>query len=1098
MHTMQVRLPAIWAINVRVANLGQVRQLLLPEQVVTCQSVPYTRERDTGHLLQEQNDQTVAYLFAKKPKLLNFSENESVLVAKYDSLESVELDLSSGYWLRHPQLQDSSVRGTQLAAEARESWRGAFRYVEEDPARNVVGLRRPQIGALHAIHAHWCTSAETATIVMPTGTGKTETMLSTLTSALCHRVLIVVPTDALRSQIATKFESLGVLGLPGNAVLASGVRNPVVGTLLSRPRTEAEVDAFFSQCNVVVTTSHLIGGCGKEVQVRMADLCSHLFIDEAHHAEAVSWKVFRQYFEDKIVLQFTATPFREDGQKIDGKLIFVYPLRKAQEEGYFRPIRFRRVYEFDSRRGDQKIAEAALDELDADSTGKHIVMARVNGVSRAASIHALYQALGRYEVVTIHSGVSSREREEAKKKLFCGEARVVVCVDMLGEGFDLPELKIAAFHDIRKSLAVTLQLAGRFTRARSDLGDPVFIANTAIVDVTEELRALYSQDPDWNALLPELSTSVIEQEVASQEFFRGFGIFLNEVPLRELRPAASMVVYKTHCVAWQPKKFRKGFRGLTPRDKLYHSINANENTLVVLAATEQGVRWSDVESIRQLGWELFIAVWDRESSLLYLHGSNISGSYKELAKALCGSDVELMVAPNLFRCFHGINRLVLNNVGLNEHLGRQVRYTGRMGSDVEARIGQAARQGATRAVLAGQGFERGQRVSVGAAKRGRVWSNLRLRVDTFATWARGIGLKLLDETIDPDAVLAGTLKPDVVGSAPNKAIITAEWPLELLMRPEYVTNFLTSGVTEESLTNVDIEVRQRADEGPIVLRVFCERWEALFQLELFGANDSFDFRFIQIDGPQMNIRRGQSVELLAEFFTNFPPVIWFADGSSLEGCQYVELPSSALQPFSIERLTVVDWTGVDIRKESQGESRTAATVQHRLIEQLQRDAIYDVIFDDDGAGEAADVVAIKVVTEGERRVINVELYHCKYAGGAPGGRVDDLYVVCGQAQRSTGWLANHERRTELFTHLLKRDGLRTSQGRSTRFERGDSQTLTQIRDLSRRCEVKLQVIVVQPGLSVAAATRSQLTLLAVTERYLTDTYEIPLHVLCSA
>jgi superfamily II DNA or RNA helicase len=54
---------------------------------------------------------------------------------------------------------------------------------------------------------------------------------------------------------------------------------------------------------------------------------------------------------------------------------------------------------------------------------------------------------------------------------------------MLGEGFDLPELKIAAFHDIRKTLAVTLQLAGRFTRARHDLGDATFIANLADVDV---------------------------------------------------------------------------------------------------------------------------------------------------------------------------------------------------------------------------------------------------------------------------------------------------------------------------------------------------------------------------------------------------------------------------------------------------------------------------------------------------------------------------------------------------------------------------------------------------------------------------------------
>jgi hypothetical protein len=725
-------------------------------------------------------------------------------------------------------------------------------------------------------------------------------------------------------------------------------------------------------------------------------------------------------------------------------------------------------------------------------------MARVDGVERAASIHALYQSFGRHQAVVIHSRITPSERQVAKQKLFSGAARVVVCVDMLGEGFDLPELKIAAFHDIRKSLAVTLQLAGRFTRSRADLGDPVFIANTALIDVTDELRTLYAQDPDWNALLPELSTAAIAGELASQEFFRGFEAFLKEVPLKDLRPAASMVVYKTRCANWQPGRFKKGFRGLSSRDKLYHSLNERENTLVVLAATEQGVRWSDVESIRELGWELLIAVWDRGQHLLYLHGSNINGSYGDLAKALCGNDVELMVAPNLFRCFHGVNRLVLNNVGLNEHLGRQVRYTGRMGSDVEARIGQAARQGATKAVLAGQGFAGGQRVSVGAAKRGRVWSNLRLRVDSFAAWARGIGRKVVDESIDPDVVLAGTLKPDAIGTVPNKVAIAVEWPVDLLMRPEHVTNFLATGVTEEPLTNVDIEVSPRADDGPIVLRVFCEGWERFFHLELLRTRGGFDFKFMQSGGAQLDIRRGQTVEPLADFFTECSPVIWFADGSSLEGCEYVELPSSSLPPYPTEKLTPIDWTGVDITAESQGESRRPGTVQHKLIEGLQTDSGYEVIFDDDGAGEAADVLAIRVLTEGERSVIDVELYHCKYAGGRPGGRVDDLYVVCGQAQRSVSWLANHERRTELFTHLLKRDAKRTSTGRSPRFERGDVVTLMRIREMSRRCEVRLRVFVVQPGLSAAAATRSQLTLLAVTERYLNDTYEVPLNVLCSA
>lgn len=131
-------------------------------------------------------------------------------------------------------------------------------------------------------------------------------------------------------------------------------------------------------------------------------------------------------------------------------------------------------------------------------------MARVETVARAEIVFAIYKRLAPdLEVVQLHTGVKGvRAREEARRKILSKEARVVVCVDMLGEGFDLPELKIAAFHDIRKTLPVTLQLAGRFTRSRPDLGDATFVANTADVSVQDELRKLYTRDPDWNALLP--------------------------------------------------------------------------------------------------------------------------------------------------------------------------------------------------------------------------------------------------------------------------------------------------------------------------------------------------------------------------------------------------------------------------------------------------------------------------------------------------------------------------------------------------------------------------------------------------------------------
>ncbi len=321
--------------------------------------------------------------------------------------------------------------------------------------------------------------------------------------------------------------------------------------------------------------------------------------------------------------------------------------------------------------------------------------------------------------------------------------------------------------------------------------------------------------------------------------------------------------------------------------------------------------------------------------------------------------------------------------------------------------------------------------------------------------------------------------------------------MELLQRPEHLTHFQVMGRTEVSIAEVDIEVPARLDDGPLVLRVFCDHWEGSFTLSLVSAGSGFDFRFSQSAGQRIEIRRGQTLEPLAEFLSDYPPTVWFADGSSLEGCEYVELPTDRLPPFSTAKMTALDWTGVDISKESQGPHRTVGTVQHKLIQVLQGEQSYQVIFDDDGSGEAADVVTVRTLSEHDRNVIEIGFYHCKYANGAPGARVDDLYVVCGQAQRSVGWLASHDRRTELFTHLLKRDAMRTTRGLPSRFERGDVPMLMAIRELSRRCEVRLRVAVVQPGVSIAAVSPSQLRLLAVTERYLTDTYEVPLEVICS-
>jgi superfamily II DNA or RNA helicase len=369
-------------------------------------------------------------------------------------------DLSDETWLSHPIRAMANPRQAAL-----ESWRTGFQYVDERSVdEGHIGLRRPQLGALHAIHAHWSTSKSVATVVMPTGTGKTETMLATMISASCSRILVVVPTDALRAQISDKFLTLGVLKHERTAVLSASMQRPVVGMLTSIPKDLVEIRKFFERCNVVVLTSAIASRCSDEVCKLMAESCSHLFIDEAHHAEAPTWKTFKSRFNDCAVLQFTATPFREDGQPLDGKIIFVYPLRQAQADGYFRPIRFSGVYAYNPLLADNAIAQKVIEELASDATGRHVAMARVSNHLRAKDVFAIYTAMGQYNPVMLRSGMSTKDQATARQKLLDGSARIVVCVDMLGEGFDMPELKIAAFHDLRKSLAVTLQLAGRFTR----------------------------------------------------------------------------------------------------------------------------------------------------------------------------------------------------------------------------------------------------------------------------------------------------------------------------------------------------------------------------------------------------------------------------------------------------------------------------------------------------------------------------------------------------------------------------------------------------------------------------------------------------------
>lgn len=963
-----------------------------------------------------------------------------------------------------------------------KSWKDKFSFREERD--KTGGLRPPQIGALYAILAHWKITNEPASIVIPTGLGKTETMLSVVTSQQLDRILILVPTDALREQLSNKFISLGLLKKVG--VLRESALLPVVGTIRHGFRTTQEVIEYFSYCNIVVATMSVINSCPEEIQKAISEQVRYLFVDEAHHVSAPTWKRFVNLFKGKPILQFTATPYRNDGKLVDGKIIFNFPLREAQRLGYFKKINYDPILEYDPQRVDEEIAKKAINKLKEDITNgyNHILMARVSDTKRADEVYNIYKKYSEFNPVQIHTGIKPKSKlESVRKAIIEKQSRIVVCVDMLGEGFDLPELKVAAFHDIRKSLPVTLQLVGRFTRARTDLGDPTFIANAASIDVEEELRDLYSQNSDWNILLSQSSEKATQEQVDLWEFLEGFGQIPEQMPLQNIRTAMSTVVYKTTVNNWTPDNWEEGFKGIK-LDKKISDVNNQTKTLVIITAKKTNIGWGEIKEVYDWNWTLYILHWDSENKLLFIHSSNNQGNFQSLAKAVAGNDAQLINGFQVFRCFSGVKRLTLQNVGLLEQLGKLISYTMRSGPDVEAGMSEAEKRSVKKALIIGAGYEGGGKASVGCSYKGRIWSKRKTNIDHLVKWFSHIGKKLLDESINPNDVLKGTLVPTAVKTRPSKTPITIDWPENMYLDYESVYEIVIDNTTIP-LADVDILLVNPSDSGDIVFKIGDENISVSLKLVL-GSNN---YKFEIIGSQNVQVKYRSNIVELAEYLYDNSPRIWFHDNSVLEGNSYTEL-KSPYPPYDPQKIIKWDWRGVDITKESQGATLDRESIQFKVIDYLKNND-YDIIYDDDGSGEIGDVIAIKNLESS----IKIEIYHCKFSTeSTPGGRIKDLYEVCGQAQKCVSWL---EKIPDIFNHLLRRDVRSITKRGVSRIILGNRKLLAILQTKILQTPVNISVTIVQPGLSMSSISNDQLSLLSVTENYLIDTYKIPFSVIAS-
>jgi superfamily II DNA or RNA helicase len=1002
----------------------------------------------------------------------------------------LEISNSFGRWRASPAAGASWQVPRDLATsqpgDVVETYLDTLSFAKE--TASAPGLRSPQLGALHSVLGYWTTnSLVPATVVMPTGTGKTETMLALLVAGRLPRLLVLVPSDVLRTQVAEKFESLGLLQELG--VVSSTAMRPVVGRLAHGLATPEAATALAGACNVIVATPQSLNSCGPDARAELLNMCSHLFIDEAHHVAAPTWSAIRQQFEGKPVVQFTATPFREDGRHLAGRVIYAFPLREAQAQKYFSPIDYASVIDFQNV--DRAVAQQAVARLRSDLAAgyDHVLMARVRSITRAKEIRELYQELAPdlAPQVTYHQQ-SQRAKRQAMDGLRARTSRVIICINMLGEGFDLPALKVAAVHDPQKSLAVTLQFIGRFARtsARGNFGTASAFVARREIEVDSRLRELYAEDADWNLVLRDLSHAAVEQQQALSDFEEGFTSQPEEVTLRSLLPKLSTVVYRAKTGHWNPQAIVDYF-GEDNLLTMPIGLNAQAGVAWFVVEKREEVAWGDLKTVEEVTYQLYVLYFDAARRLLYINNSANDGVFEDLAAAVAGDDAVRFTGSTVYRVMADIDRLIPNTVGVLDAHDQFRRFSMHVGADVTASFTQTEAGTKSQTNISGGGYRGGERVSISASLKGRIWSTAAARsLKHWRDWCDSIGDKLLDDTITIKNVIGKFILPEELSSRPPGILLAVEWPWSVhLLQAESLRLSYEGKVYEAVYT--DLVADHDPDGDTFRFTVKTGVWAVAYEATVEDKR----LRYRCTGGDDIIVVKPRSEQPLSEWF-NDNGLLFVLDGDRTIQDNLLIKPTWDKPPFDAKELVPLDWSGTSIRVETQKKEKRKNSIQYRAIIEIKNEK-WDVVLDDDGSGEIADIVALRI----EGNTLLVRLVHCKFSGeDKPGARIDDLYDVCGQASKSVMWRRNDLQ--TFFRTLDDRARKKLNRDEVSPYEVGDVHKLYEISDKAPALNRRVEIVMVQPGLSAAKASAQQLDLLASTQHYLQTTIQAPLTVWCSA
>jgi len=855
------------------------------------------------------------------------------------------------------------------------------------------GFRNAQLGAVHAISSHFTIhDKEPAIVVMPTGSGKTGVLYAASFALRAKKVLIITPSRLVREQITKGFMSLDVL--ISNNILPKDIGKPKVKELKNKIVTKEQWEEL-ENYDVVVSTPfglpvHL---WGVDPPKELFDL---LLIDEAHHSPAHTWNNLIQYFKVAKKVLFTATPFRRDKKEIKGKFIYNYSISKAFTDRIFGPVDFIPAIPISVEASDLTLARLAESVFNADRSAslRHYIMVRTNTKKHAKELLKLYTEKTKLRLRQIDSNQSSKQIEETLNKLRNDILDGVICVDMLGEGFDFPNLKIGVIHEPHQSLAITLQFIGRFARTNAtNIGAAKFIAIPNEINFLK--LELYAEGAIWKDIIHEISEKTIQSEIEVRETLGAFEDMPvdfeddRDISLYSLKPGYHVKIYDVAAPIDISKLISIPDNNI---DK--HFISTELKVAVFLSKEVRKPRWLSTDELLNVNFNLYIIYHDEENNLLYINSTRKTfDTYRQIASQYLGENPKQLSIEFVHRVIADLNNPEVFNLGLRNKnaVNNSESYLMKTGSHVQ----NAIKSNELNLYEGGHMFLRGKEdnifKTIGYSSSSKVWSNYSAKITEFLKWCALLSKKISStEEVRTYTDIDRISFRKVVTKIPSNPIF-AVWSSDCFK--QNFQYFYQRDDMKSVGSVMDLEMRIiEADEAKIVFQIFNDRFsQALtFDLENFFTSTG-DNHLWYVDEDS-----GEIIPF-ANFLHEYPILFYFQDFASLRLNEVSNKVIRVNSSLSLDKIEILDWSDTDIECEYQGNIQPRKHIHAKLREELEA-RTPNVLIYDHGSGEMADFVLVREESES----IQVEFYHCKGAGGPNvGNRVGDFYEVCGQSVKSS-------------------------------------------------------------------------------------------------